>query len=76
MSFEKINADPDIDEEGIWEKEEMINIIALFFTKELLNSYEPVHLLLGLGIGIVGIAILIKKIINRRNRKWIFWENY
>ncbi len=47
----------------------MINIIALFFTKELLDSYEPVHLLLGLSIGIVGIVILIKKIIVRRNRK-------
>jgi len=47
----------------------MINIIALFFTKELINSYEPIHLLLGLSIGIVGILILIKKIINRRNKK-------
>jgi len=47
----------------------MINITALFFTKELLNSYEPIHLLLGLSIGIVGIAILSKKIITRRNKK-------
>jgi hypothetical protein len=46
----------------------MINIITLFFTAEFSSNYEPIHLLLGAGIGIVGIVILIKKIIDRRNR--------
>ena len=45
----------------------MFNIIALFFTEDFQLEYEPIHLLLGAGIGIIGIAILIKKIINRRN---------
>ena len=48
----------------------MINIFALFFTSEFQLNYEPIHLLLGAGIGIVVIVILIKKIINRRNRTW------
>jgi len=47
----------------------MNNIISLFFTKELLFTYEPMHLILGVSIGIVGIVILSKKIINRRNQK-------
>ena len=47
----------------------MINIIALFFTKEFSSEYEPAQLLLGAGIGIIVILILIKKIINRRNKK-------
>jgi len=44
-------------------------IIALFFTEEFQLAYEPIHLLLGAGIGIIGIMILIKKIINSRNKK-------
>jgi len=47
----------------------MINIISLFFTKELLFTYEPMHLILGVSIGIVGIVILSKKIINRKNKE-------
>ena len=47
----------------------MINIIALYFTKEFSSEYEPAQLLLGAGIGIVIVVILIKKIINRRNDK-------
>jgi len=47
----------------------MMDIISLFFTKDFQSEYEPVHLLLGVSIGIVGVAILIKKIINRRNKK-------
>ncbi len=47
----------------------MINTIALFFTEEFQGEYEPVHLLLGVSIGIVAVLILIKKIIGRRNRK-------
>jgi hypothetical protein len=45
----------------------MINLIALYFTKEFSSGYEPAQLLLGSGIGIVIVVILIKKIINRRN---------
>jgi len=48
----------------------MINIINLYFTKEFSSEYEPTQLLLGTGIGIVIVVILIKKIINRRNKKW------
>ena len=47
----------------------MINTIVLFFTKELLHTYDPIHLVLGASIGIVAVVILIKKIINRRNKK-------
>jgi hypothetical protein len=47
----------------------MINIFALFFTAEFSSNYDPIHLLLGVSIGIVVIVILIKKIINRRNNK-------
>ena len=47
----------------------MINIIVLYFTKEFSLEYEPAQLLLGAGIGIVIVVILIKKIINRGNKK-------
>ena len=47
----------------------MINMINLYFTKEFSSEYEPTQLLLGAGIGIVIVVILIKKIINRRNKK-------
>jgi len=47
----------------------MINIIALFFTKDLIFSYDPMHVILGVSIGIFAVVILIKKIINRRNKK-------
>jgi len=47
----------------------MMDIISLFFTKDFQSEYEPIHLLLGVGIGIVGIVILGKKIITRRNKK-------
>ncbi len=47
----------------------MINIIALFFTKDFQSEYEPIHLLLGVGIGMIGIIIIAKKIINRTNKK-------
>ncbi|MGY5148410.1 MAG: hypothetical protein ACW9W4_10470 [Candidatus Nitrosopumilus sp. bin_7KS] len=47
----------------------MIDIISLFFTAEFQSNYEPIHLLLGAGIGIIVIMILIKKIINKRNNK-------
>ena len=47
----------------------MINIISLFFTEEFQLAYEPVHLLLGVGIGIITVMILVKKMIRRRNGK-------
>ncbi len=47
----------------------MINNIALFFTKELLFSYEPIHLMLGTSIGTIVVVILIKKITIRKNKK-------
>jgi hypothetical protein len=47
----------------------MINIIALYFTKEFSSEYDPFQLLLGAGIGIITVVILIKKIINRRNEQ-------
>ena len=47
----------------------MINMIVLYFTKEFSAEYEPAQLLLGAGIGIVIVVILIKKIINRVNKK-------
>ena len=50
--------------------EEMIGIIALYFTKEFSSGYEPAQLLLGAGIGIIMAVILIKKIISRKNKTW------
>jgi len=47
----------------------MINIIALYFTEDFQLEYEPVHLLLGVAIGIIGVIIIAKKIINGRNKK-------
>jgi hypothetical protein len=47
----------------------MINIIALYFTKEFSSEYGPAQLLLGAGIAIVIVVFLIKKIINMRNKK-------
>jgi len=47
----------------------MLNNIALFFTKELLFSYEPIHLMLGASIGTIVVVMLIKKITNRKNKK-------
>ena len=48
----------------------MMNIIVIYFTKEFSSKYESAQLLLGAGIGIVIVVILIKKIINRKNKKW------
>lgn len=47
----------------------MINVISLFFTEDFQLTYEPVHLLLGAGIGIITVMILVKKMIRRRNNK-------
>jgi len=47
----------------------MINIVILYFAKNFQSEIEPFQLLLGSGIGIVAVIILIKKIINRRNKK-------
>lgn len=47
----------------------MIDIVTLYFTKDFQSEAEPFQLLLGAGIGIVAVVILIKKIINRRNKK-------
>jgi len=47
----------------------MINMVVLYFTKEFSSEYEPSQLLLGSGIGIVIVMFLIKKIIDRRNKK-------
>jgi hypothetical protein len=47
----------------------MIDTITLSFTSESLNSYDPIHLVLGASIGFVAVVILIKKIIDKRNRK-------
>ena len=44
----------------------MFHNIPLFFTQDLLFSYEPIHLILGVSIGIVAVVALIKKIINRK----------
>jgi len=49
--------------------DEMLNTIALSFTADFQSEYEPIHLLLGASIGIIAVVILIKKIINRRNKK-------
>jgi len=46
----------------------MTKIIALYFTEDFQLEYEPVHLLLGVSIGIAAVLILIKKIIGRRNK--------
>jgi hypothetical protein len=40
--------------------------IPLFFTNDQLFSYEPIHLILGISIGIVAVVAIIKKIINRK----------
>jgi len=47
----------------------MINTVALSFTADFQSEYEPIHLLLGLTIGIIGIIIIAKKIIHRKNKK-------
>jgi hypothetical protein len=47
----------------------MIDTITLSFTSESLNSYDPIHLVLGASIGIVTVVILFKKIFDRRNKK-------
>ena len=47
----------------------MIDIVTLYFAKDFQSEAEPFQLLLGAGIGIVAVVILIKKIINRRNKK-------
>jgi len=58
-------------EQGLFGDEEVNNIITfgLSFRENGFSDYEPVHLLLGDSIGIVAVVILIKKIINRRNKK-------
>ena len=43
----------------------MIDTVSLFFTKDLLFSYEPIHLILGASIGIVAVIVLVKKAINK-----------
>ena len=43
--------------------------LRLSFTEQGFSDYEPIHLLLGVSIGIIVAVILIKKIINRRNKK-------
>ena len=45
----------------------MIHIIPLYFTENFQSEYEPVHLLLGISIGIIGIVIIVMKIINKKN---------
>ena len=47
----------------------MISTVALFFTKEFQSEYEPVHLLLGITIGVIGIVVIGKKILNNRSQK-------
>jgi hypothetical protein len=47
----------------------MIDTITLYFTKDFQSEIEPFQLLLGASIGIIAVVILIKKIINRRNKK-------
>jgi len=46
----------------------MIELISLFFTKDLLFSYEPIHLMLGASMGTIVVVMLIKKIINRNKK--------
>ena len=46
----------------------MIDIITLYFAKDFQSPIEPFQLLFGSGIWIVAVIILIKKIINRRNK--------
>ena len=48
----------------------MKNMFGLYFTKEFSSEYEPTKLLLGTGIGIIVVVILIKKIIDRGNKRW------
>ena len=40
--------------------------VSLFFTNDLLFSYDPIYLILGVSIGIVAVVGIIKKIINRK----------
>ena len=47
----------------------MIDMITLYFTNDFQSEIEPFQLLLGAGIGIVTVVFLIKKIINRGNKK-------
>ena len=47
----------------------MINNYLTFFTGTFESTYEPIHLLLGISIGIIAVLVLIKKIIARRNKK-------
>ena len=47
----------------------MIDTIVLYFTKDFQSEIEPFQLLLGAGIGIVTVVFLIKKTINRGNKK-------
>jgi len=53
--------------EGINSQIKWLSSCGLFFGTCL--EYEPAQLLLGSGIGIVIVVILIKKIINRKNKK-------
>ena len=43
--------------------------LGLSFTEQGFSDYEPIHLLLGVSIGIIAVVILIKKIANRSNKK-------
>jgi hypothetical protein len=47
----------------------MIDMIALYFTKEFQSEIESFQLLLGAGIGIIALVIMVKKITDRRNKK-------
>ena len=44
----------------------MINTVALFFTEDFQLEYEPVHLLLGVGIGIIGVGCIFYLLYNKR----------
>ena len=51
-------------------KEMIENItLGLSFTEQGFSDYESIYLLLGVSIGIIAVVILIKKIVNRRNKK-------
>ncbi|MFQ5782933.1 MAG: hypothetical protein ACE5GR_07770 [Nitrosopumilus sp.] len=43
--------------------------LSLSFGESGFSDYDPIHLLLGSSIGIIIVVILIKKIIDRKNKK-------
>jgi len=47
----------------------MIHTVALYFTEGFSSEIEPFQLLLGASIGMVAVVIIIKKLIDWKNKK-------